>query len=40
MLKKYKYYQKNHILDESRIVYMSKKELLKLNPNIKNKITN
>lgn len=40
LLKEYKYYQKNHILDESRIVYMSKKELLKLNPNIKNKITN
>ena len=34
LLKEYKYYQKNHILDESRIVYMSKKELLKLNPNI------
>ena len=40
LLNEYEIYQKTHNLDEARIVYMTKDELLKLNPDIKNKITN
>ena len=38
VLTEYKCYQKENAIDESRIVYMTKNEVLRLNPNIKNKV--
>lgn len=38
VLTEYECYQKENNLDEARIVYMTKNELLKLNSNIKNKV--